>query len=342
MPSPAAPDESERPTIHDDPLSGRRVFIAPRRARRPSDLNRDAEAACPFCAGNESLTPATVRRWPEQQDSQWTARIVPNRYPVVEPLETPAPATAALPAASSSTIMPGHGLHEVVIEAAAHVESVLDVRPPDWLGVWQLCHRRLTDLADRPDLAWSTLFKNGGLAAGASLAHLHSQLIAIDRVPPTIHQKCRQLASQPDLFQRLLANAVTDDRMICREQGLVALVPPAPRQPYEVWLVSETPLPFFHAAPAHQVEAVACLTQRFVAALERLTPGASFNWWLHQFPSQPPADTAAVARHWHWHLEILPRLNPLAGFELGTGCHITTVPPGMAAQRLRETGCWQG
>ena len=340
MSSPAAQDESGHPTIHTDPLSGRHVYIAPRRAERPSDLDGEVGAPCPFCLGNEALTPATVRRWPEQPDVPWTARIVTNRYPVVESLASMAKADTAPTTCQPRLITPAHGLHEIVIEAAAHVESVLDVHETDWLGVWQLCCKRLADVADRTDLAWSTVFKNGGLAAGASLAHLHSQLIAIDRVPPTIQQKCRQMADQPDLFKRILADAEADDRIICREQGLVALVPPAPRQPYEVLLLPENPSPFLHAAQTAQIDALAHLTHSFVAALQQLTPGTSFNWWLHQFPLRPQADASALTDHWHWHLEILPRLNPLAGFELGTDYHITTVSPVQAARRLRATGCW--
>lgn len=340
MPSPAAQDESGHPTIRTDSLSGHQVFLAPRRANRPIDLDRDATAPCPFCCGNEALTPAAVRRWPEQPDVPWTARIVPNRYPVVESLASMAAADTALTADQPRLITPAHGLHEIVIEAAAHVESVLDVHATDWLGVWQLCCKRLADVADRTDLAWSTLFKNGGLAAGASLAHLHSQLIAIDRVPPTIQQKCRQLASQPDLFQKLLADAETDGRVVCRRQSVVALVPAAPRQPYEVLLLPENPTPFLHAAQTAQIDGLAHLTHSFVAALQQLTPGTSFNWWLHQFPLRPHAGSSALADHWHWHIEILPRLNPLAGFELGTGYHISTVDPEVAARRLRETNCW--
>ena len=332
---PPVPNDSP-PTIHHDPLSGRPVFIAPRRADRPSDLGGPTRNPCPFCAGNESLTAADLLRWPGQAEGTWKARIVPNRYPVVEPLM----AAGGQGDPDSPTISPAHGLHEVVIESPDHVGSVRAVPAADWQQVWELCRQRLGQLAADGRFTWATLFKNGGPAAGASLEHVHSQLIALDRVPPTIEAKCRQLARTPNQFTRLIEQAETAGRMVSQHDGLVALVPPAPRQPFEVWLVPEKPAAFFHEATGPQVQAVAALTQGFATALDRLVPQASFNWWLHQFPFVDAAKLQPLADHWHWHLEILPRLAPLAGFELGTGCHISTIPPATAAQLLRETGCW--
>jgi len=340
MPDFPTPEDPGPPALHHDRLSGREVYIAPRRARRPSDLHDGQSPPCPFCAGHEHLTPAAVRQWPDDLRTPWKARISPNRYPVVEKLSDHESITVPTDGGPKAAWRPVHGVHEVIVEAADHVDSILDIAPADWCGVWELCRQRLTDLANQNDLTWVTLFKNGGLTAGASLAHLHSQLIAIDRVPPTIRVKCQQLATSPELFTQTITDADTDDRILCRRNDVVALVPAAPRQPFEVWLVTEPAAAFFHTASTMQIEAVASLTRATVAALQKLVPGASFNWWLHQFPSTAEPVVRQLAPHWHWHLEILPRLTPLAGFELGTGCHINTVAPRIAAAALRETGCW--
>ncbi len=328
------------PTIHCDQLSGREVFIAPRRAGRPNDLAAGSAERCPFCAGNEACTAPELLRWPAPAAGRWKARIVPNRYPVVEPFSSAAPAPDRRPASVGPSTTAAHGRHEVVIESPTHVGSVLEVPAADWRQVWELCRQRLGELAAAGDSCWATVFKNGGLAAGASLEHVHSQLIAIDRVPPVIAEKCRRLSLGKTRFADLLDAADAEDRTVCRRGGLAALVPPATRQPFEVWLVPETVEPFFHRAGPEQIEAVAELTRRFVAALDRLVPGGSYNWWLHQFPTAGAAEIEPLASHWHWHLEMLPRLAPLAGFELGTGCHIATVLPTTAARLLRATGCW--
>ena len=89
------------------------------------------------------------------------------------------------------------------------------------------------------------------------------------------------------------------------------------------------------------MEEVAHFTQQFVGSLNQLIPKASYNWWLHQFPFIPSPLLEKAAAHWHWHLEVLPRIAPIAGFELGTGYHISTISPDEAAGLLRETGFWK-
>jgi UDPglucose--hexose-1-phosphate uridylyltransferase len=317
------------PRIHHDPLAARRVFVAPDRADRPSEADLaagDDGAGCPFCAGNESATPPDVLRAPADRARAWQSRIVPNRYPVAV---APPPGAAALNT-GGGFVRAAHGVHDVVIESAAHEHSVLAVEPAAWRDVWELCRLRLAMLGDRGDLAWATIFKNSGPAAGASLAHLHSQIVAIDFLPPALEAK--MIAAERESFAALLAAASAEGRIVREQDGLVALVPHAPRQPYETWIVPRDPAPHLHAAPAGHVAALADLTRWFVARLAAVAPGADYNWWLHQWPF---AGHVSARPDWHWHLEILPRLAPLAGFELGTGCHITTMMPAESARRLR-------
>jgi UDPglucose--hexose-1-phosphate uridylyltransferase len=233
--------------------------------------------------------------------------------------------------AAAAATRPAHGVHDVVIESAAHERSILALDADAWRDVWRMCQRRLADLARRADLAWATVFKNSGPRAGASLEHLHSQLIALDFVPPQMVAELAAARSVADPFGSLVAAARAEGRVVAERGGVVALVPPAPRQPFETWLVPTAAAAFFHAAPAEHVAAVADLTRWFVERLERLAPQADYNWWLHQAPH----DRAAVPPTWRWHLEIMPRLTHLAGFELGTGCHITTLAATEAARRLR-------
>jgi UDPglucose--hexose-1-phosphate uridylyltransferase len=325
---PPPPDAARGPRLHHDALASRHVFVAPQRGERPDDADLAAAgggpgAWCPFCVGNESRTPPDILRTPADPALPWRARIVANGYPVVMHH-----ADAAVHAAER----PAHGVHDVVIESAAHERSILDLDPAAWRDVWMMCQRRLADLAARDDLAWATVFKNSGPRAGASLEHLHSQLVALDFVPPAVAAELAAAQAATDPFGRLIAAARAAGRVVAETGGVVALVPPAPRQPFETWLVPVTAAAFFHAAPAEHVAAVADLTRWFVERLDRLAPGADYNWWLHQAPQRP----ADVPPAWHWHLEILPRLSPLAGFELGTGCHITTLAAGEAARRLRE------
>ncbi len=315
------PDHRDRgPWVVHDPLTGRPVFVAPQRGGKPDDRalraalepTADPRDWCPFCAGNESATPPAEVRAPADESFPWRARIVPNAFPI-----------AADP-----------GVHDVVIESSRHDRSILEVPPETWRDVCAICRDRLATLATRQEIAWATVFKNSGPAAGASLEHVHSQIIGLEAVPPVMQAELEAVRRDRGLFGRLLADARTDDRVITEAGGLVALVPPAPRQPYETWLVSAAAELYFHAATPSRVAALAALTRDLAARLDRLSAGCHFNWWLHQAPFRM-ADDDPAGRHWHWHLEVLPRLAELAGFEIGTGCHITTLDAVEAARRLR-------
>ena len=318
------------PHVHHDPLAGRSVFVAPGRATRPDDDALGAGAGdpqdwCPFCAGNESRTPPASLRVPADAALPWRARIVPNRFPVAidtgRGSETPGARRAA------------HGIHDVVIESAEHRRSVLAVEADAWRDVWELVRLRLADLADRGDLAWAGIFKNSGPLAGASLEHLHSQLVGLDLVPEALARELAGAAAAADAFAALVAAARREGRVVREHGDLVALVPSAPRQPLETWILPAEPEAFYHATSPARAAALADLTRWFVGRLADLAPAADYNWWLHQLPFQ--GHEALVGR-WHWHLEIVPRITPLAGFELATGCHITVMTPVEAARRLRD------
>jgi UDPglucose--hexose-1-phosphate uridylyltransferase len=331
----ASREPTTDPLLRHDVVAARTVFVAPRRADRPDerDLGGGGKAAaewCPFCAGNEGRTPAAVLRMPADEARPWHARIVPNRYPFAAHAVAVSPPADVIPA-----VRPAHGVHDVVIESAAHESNVLAVPAPDWRDVWELCRQRLASLAARDDLVWATVFKNSGPRAGASLAHLHSQLVALDFVPPVMQAELAAATASADPFGRLLAEAAASGRIVAEQGGVVLVVPPAPRQPFESWILPREPEPFFHATRPGRVAAVADLTRLFVEKLGRLVPDADFNWWLHQLPAVQHTPVGAVPS-WHWHLEILPRLSHFAGFELGTGCHITTVSPEDSAQLLRD------
>jgi UDPglucose--hexose-1-phosphate uridylyltransferase len=180
------------------------------------------------------------------------------------------------------------------------------------------------------------VFKNSGPRAGASLEHLHSQLVALDFVPPLIEAELAAAGRAADPFGDCLRRSAAEGRIVAEQDDLVALVPHALRQPFEMWIVPTTAEAWFHETSARRIAAVAALTQHVIAKLDRLVPGADYNWWLHQAPfAAHVADRSAIAA-WHWHLEILPRLSGFAGFELATGCHISIASPQDSARLLRE------
>jgi UDPglucose--hexose-1-phosphate uridylyltransferase len=254
---------------------------------------------------------------------------VPNAFPITVPL--PRQAGPDEPREAG-------GIHDVVIESPRHDCSILDVDADAWHDVWSLCRQRLAVVASLDSLAWVTVFKNSGPKAGASLEHVHSQIVGLDVVPPAIDAELNAVRQDAATFPRLLEAARRGGRIIAERGDLVALVPPAPRQPYETWIVSTCPEPYFHSTSLARVMAVAELSRDLVGRLERIAPGCHYNWWLHQAPFPRSLTDDRIAASWHWHLEIVPRLSEFAGFEIGTGCHITTRSAEESAEMLRDAG----
>jgi UDPglucose--hexose-1-phosphate uridylyltransferase len=325
------------PRICHDPVSGRPVFVAPQRGGKPDDRalaarlgdSGDPLSWCPFCAGNESRTPPDVARAPADPALPWRARIVPNTFPitVVDPRQ-----------AGPGEPREAGGIHDVVIESPRHDRTILDVTAAAWHDVWSLCRQRLAVAAELESLTWATVFKNSGPKAGASLEHIHSQIVGLDVVPPAIDAEMAAVRRDAATFSRLLEAARRGGRIVAERGDLVALVPPAPRQPYETWIVATCPEAHFHATSPERVVAIADLTRDLVVRLERLAPGCHYNWWLHQAPFPRSLDDDRIAGSWHWHLEVVPRLSEFAGFEIGTGCHITTRSAEESAEMLRDAG----
>ncbi len=313
--------------IVDDPATRRTVFVAPHRAARPHSA--DAEG-CPFCAGHEHLAPHETLRSPADPAAPWQARLIPNRYPlVVDDL----PAGGANAAVVGGGARAARGVHDVVVESPRHVLSILDVDEACWIASWGLVRDRLRMLARRGDLAWGMVFKNSGPAAGASVDHVHSQLVALDFVPAAVVPPPPDAAGR-DFLAAAIDEAVREERIVADRDGLVAFVPRAPRQPFETWIVPRAPKRLFHDADDAATAALARLARDIVARLARVAPECDYNWWLLQAPFAAPP--RGVADGWRWRLEILPRLNPLAGFELGTGCLICVDSPEASAARLRR------
>ena len=343
--------DSREPRLHHDAMAMRTVFIAPKRADRPCDMgsqpsdvspaslgdSKGPSAGCPFCAGNESLCPPDVLRLPESLAMPWSVRIIPNRFPVVEDCRPLGPLSGtAFGQMNGNGFRAAHGVHDVLIESPLHDRTILRLGAQQWRDAWELCRQRIEACAARGDLAWATVFKNSGPRAGASLEHLHSQIIALDFVPPTMAEELAAARRTADPFGDMLRQAEADGRVVAQSGDLVAIVPVAPRQPFEMWIVPRTPEPYFHSTSTSRLGGLAYLTQRLIGALDRLVPGADYNWWLHQAPCAAACHGGKIPMNWHWHLEILPRLASLAGFELGTGCHITTFSAEDSARRLRE------
>jgi UDPglucose--hexose-1-phosphate uridylyltransferase len=349
------------PELRTDWLTGRSVLIAENRALRPNEFAEvvpdpakqdssqsntvGANSSCPFCAGNESRTPPAVY---EKRDAQgdWLLRVVPNAFPAVIHLSATGAGDDASPE-SRDVIRPDltkesqfestiAGGHEVIIESPFHVQQIADISPMPLREIVEAYAIRLRHWRDRGCLSYGLVFKNQGPRAGASLTHVHSQLIAIPFVPTSIDAEIRRAVdfyhrnSRCAYCQYIERERSQSSRLVFDSDGYIAVCPFASLQPREIWLMPSEHAASFELASAAALDGLATALHRLLAKLEVVVPHAQYNLLLRTAPWNSDYDS-----EYHWRIELLPRANSLAGLEMATGVHINPLPPEQAAAQLR-------
>ncbi len=344
------------PELRIDQLTGMRTILAPGRAERPEGFTAarvpsQGPDGCPFCEGSESMTPPevfAVRAGGGDADSAgWVARVVPNLYPALED-GAGAPAAPAgagpesafgssadpLRASSRATepdlfaSRPAQGAHEVIINTPEHVTTLAELSDEQIstaVGAWRERMRA------HADAAYTQLIVNEGGGAGASLEHTHAQLYALPFVPPAVARERERVSAYRErtaggsLLSDILAEEVRrGDRLVAIDDEAALICPWASRSPFELRLLPRRESPAFE-----QDGTGATLLGRALRALaERFDGPPELNLWVRT----APRGTA----HFHWHLDIAPRLSVRAGFEMGTGVEINIYPPERAAADLRK------
>ena len=324
-----------------DALSGQWVIVAPERASRPTDFpverRRKGRGFCPFCEGNEEKTPPELFALRDNGSAAdrpgWRVRVVPNRFPALNP-------QAPLEEHSGpfATSMSGFGFHEVIIDTPRHVQSLSELQPAgvrDLLGVYR---KRLNALRSDGRVAYAMLFKNAGAAAGATIEHSHTQLIGMPVTPPVVRGElahCAEFAGRNGgacLFCRIMEQEMeARARVICERPHFLALAPFASRFPFETWVLPKRHFAHFEEQPpdtyADLAEMLCALLKRLDAALDQ----PAYNILLHTSPFGKEASP-----NYHWHMEIIPSVTRVAGFEWGTGFYINPVAPESAAALMGE------
>ena len=324
------------PELRKDPVVERWVIIATERARRPMDFAPETAPGrgpeeCPFCPGHEDRTPPELFRSGGPEDGPWTVRVVPNKFPALH--------TDGEGHSTGEGIydrMDGIGAHEVVIESPDHF-ATLGTLPVAHVGEVLVAYReRLLALRKDSRLEYVLIFKNHGVAAGASLEHPHSQLIATPILPELVAEELEGATRYFRMKERCVwCDVVRQERrdgsrLVLEEDGFVAVAPFAPRFPFETWVLPTSHRASFESLQPDEVDALARLLRDLIGRLGRLFGDPPYNFALHTAPLKD-----VDPEHFHWHLELMPKLTRLAGFELGTGFFINPTPPEDAARFLR-------
>ncbi len=329
------------PELRRDPVVGRWVIISTERGKRPSDFGQTVPRAkakfCPFCPGHEDKTPPEVFALRENGSNAngpgWHVRVVPNKFPALQ-IEGDINRRAE----GIYDKMNGIGAHEVIIESPEHDREL------STLGVEQinrvLCafRARMVDLARDKRFRYIQLFKNYGEAAGASLEHSHTQLVATPIVPRRILEELEGCQQHFELKERCIYCDIIDQeqtvgkRVVAENSEYLALEPFAPRFPFETWILPKSHQPYFEQSYQGNFYAFARILKETLMRVNIALGNPPYNLVLHTSPCN---DWRGPKQN-HWHLGIMPKLTRVAGFEWGTGFYINPTPPEDAAAYLRD------
>jgi UDPglucose--hexose-1-phosphate uridylyltransferase len=341
--------EATMPELRKDPVVGRWVIIATERGKRPSDFEVAGEerkpGPCVFCEGHEHETPPEVYAVREADTAPdtpgWDVRVIPNKYPALT-IE----GELTREGVGLCDMMSGVGVHEVIVETPEHDRTMADLPEGQIAKVLATYRQRIVDLRRDDRLKYVLIFKNQGRAAGASLQHAHSQLIATPITPKRVKEKligakeyfdyrhrcvfCDYIKQEIELF---------GERLVAQTERFVALSPFAARFPFELWILpKQHALDFTHVTDDALAD-LAHILKMMLVKLRDILSDPPFNYVLHQAPFRRPRGGywTTIEEDYHWHLELMPRLTRVAGFEWGSGFYINPTPPEVAAEALRET-----
>jgi UDPglucose--hexose-1-phosphate uridylyltransferase len=327
------------PEIRIDQLTGLRTILAPARGDRPQQFelpesDPKGPEGCPFCQGREEKTPPevyAVRPGDGGADTPgWTTRVVPNLYPALAGNPLLESRRAGEPELFSSR--PASGAHEVIVNGPEHVTAMVELGEGQFAAAVETWRERMRAHADAP---YVQLIVNEGGRAGASLEHTHAQLYALPFVPAAVARErervgaYRERTTGGELLSDVLVEEVRRrERLVAIDDEAALICPWASRSPFELRV-----LPRREAARFEEDSAGAAVLHTALRALaERFGRPPELNLWVRTAPRG--------SEHFHWHIDLVPRLTVKAAFEFSTGVDINTYPPERAAAELRD--CLEG
>ena len=330
------------PELRKDPLTERWVIVAPERADRPHAFLKPQgegdQASCPFCPGNEAMTTSelyAVREPGSQRNGPgWSLRVIPNRFPALRIEIAPQRTGEGLFDQAGGT-----GAHEVIIESPDHKATLSKMSAAQVANVLRAWQARMADLSRDPRLLAAQVFRNFGVASGATLSHPHSQLIALPMVPVELAQ---ELATCAEHFARKARCLVCDllaqelkagSRVVLQNEQAVVLAPYASQGPFELHVYPKAHRAGFENAPAPELSGLAEALRTALRKLDVALDGPAYNLYLMSAPLR----TAPDAPGYHYRLVIKPTLTQPGGFEWSTGFCINPTPPEEAARFLQQT-----
>jgi UDPglucose--hexose-1-phosphate uridylyltransferase len=332
------------PELRQDPATKEWVIIATERMQRPHEFRRAAarpaqpeyDPECPFCPGREGRTPPELlsrRETGAANEPGWSVRVIPNKFAALVPVGN----TERLLLDGFFRHMDGVGYHEVVIETAGHNRFIHSMSQAEVEEVLHAYRDRYLGLRQDRRVKLILIFKIHGEAAGTSLKHPHSKIVATPVVPAYVRRKCEEAIRYFDATGRCLymdilnAEAQSGQHVILETDCFLVFHPFASHVPFETWIVPKRHRPSFGQASMEELRDLAAILKESLHRLAGLLNDPDYNYVIHSAPVDGEDE-----EYFLWHLEIVPRLTQIAGFEIGSGMRINTACPEETARAMRE------
>ena len=331
------------PQLRQDPTTKEWVIVASERSKRPHDFIKPNpliekplyKEDCPFCKGNEHLTPhecLAYRNGGGADSKEWWVRVIPNKFPALSP-----EGSLVREETGFFRMMDGVGVHEVVIETPIHSQLLPLMEDTQVEEVLLAYRERYLALREDPRIKLIIVFKNHGEGAGTSLDHPHSQLVGTSVVPSNIRKKLEEAARYYDDHGRCVyCDSIKEElklgkRIVMDTERFVVLQPFASRSPFETWILPKEHQASFGLISKEDSKRFARVLKTTLFGLYSKLKNPDYNYVIHTAPIKDEQED-----YYHWHLQIIPRLTTPAGFELGSGIYINVSLPEETAQFLRE------
>ncbi|MBI2451400.1 MAG: DUF4931 domain-containing protein [Parcubacteria group bacterium] len=321
--------------LRQDLVSGDWVVIATGRAKRPNFFKEkkimpdQPVQACPFENPQKSTHGDPFYVSPNLKN--WWVQVVGNKYPAFGPGNC-----LILTKNGPYSQIDGAGFHELVI-TRDHKRSIAEMSAKEVEAIILAYKNRYSEHSKSECVEYISIFHNHGPAAGASISHPHSQIIAIPVVPPDVG---RSLNGSADYFKKnkkrvhdvmLDFEMKEQTRIVYENKDFVSLCPFVSRSIFEVRIFPKKHNPYFEDIKTEEVKTLADILQKTLSKIFKGLNNPSYNFFIHTSPTKD----REFYDHYHWHIEILPRASVWGGVELGIGIEILTVLPEDAAEYLR-------
>ena len=330
------------PELRQEPVTGKWVVIATERAKRPENFTQadkeeaSADTTCPFCYGNERMTPPEVMAYrpPNTQPDKpgWKVRVVPNKFPAFASDDEP-----NLDKRGMYRYMPAAGFHEVIINSPDHTKSLGMLSNKEIVSVISAYRDRYLALKKDPKVKYILIIVNHGKKAGASLEHPHAQLFSSPMIPINVGEELEGASKHYNETGRCIycdiikEELFTKMRVVMDTKHFLVFCPFASRSPFETWIIPKKHSSHFEDLSPQEINNLASVVRLTLLKLYDGLGDPAYNFYIHTSPCDSPSRP-----DYHWHIEMFPKLAIQAGFEMGSGIMINIARPEDTAPFLKR------